>query len=601
MNVSEYIASWLIDNDLNTSFCVSGGAIMSLTDSLSKNSEIKIYYNQHEQAAVMAAEGWARITGLTGTCFLTIGPGATNGITGLVGAWMDSVPLIIFSGQSFQNQTISGTRKRQEGIQEANILKMIESVTKLAIKLNHNKNIKKQLDNALFIANSGRKGPVWVEVGADTQRAFAKISESRWSSKLDTFNNLAKRIRNLSYRKRIKRKLIRNIEKSKRPILLIGAGVENRDIGLVKDFLDHTKIPVMLTHNSLDKIEFSHECNVGFPGIFGNRYANLILQSCDLLISVGSRLTYAQTGYNYNDFARNATKIVVDIDKNELSKKNISIDFKIKLDSFNFLKTLLEVQNNFKKVDSKWILRAQQVKSDFASVKENHVIENDYVNSYVFIDKLSNYLINGVNLNTDMGLSYQSTYQGIRLKKGNRLITNTGFASMGWGIASAIGICLGSEKSQTICLTGDGGLMMNIQELASIKSNQLPIKIFVYNNKGYLTMKQSQEIGFDNHFTGVDENSGLYFPDWKKISAAFDLDYIKIMNNSEICSKLDEIFQVKTPTLIDLNMTLTQPQIPRAISTTRNSLGFTQSLLENPFPFIDDNELLNVTKFLNGD
>lgn len=600
MIISDYIATWLIKNKITTTFCVSGGAIMTLTDSISKKNEINLIYTHHEQAAVMAAEGWSRATGFTGTCFLTIGPGATNGITGLVGAWMDSIPLIVFSGQSFQNQTINGTRKRQEGIQEANILEMVKSVTKFTMKLDHSKNIKEQLDKALSIANSGRKGPVWVEVGADTQKATAQIYDYQSVRKFDHILKLQRKMREFLYRKHLKYRLKPYFAQSERPILLIGAGVDNEHLDVVRDFITQTKIPLMLTHNSLDKLEFNHESNLGFPGIFGNRYANLILQSCDLLISVGARLTYAQTGYNHNDFARNAKKIVVDIDKHELNKKNIHIDLKIHQSSHDFLRILFEEKETFKKIDPNWCNRAQKVKSDYASIKEKHILENDYVNSYVFIDKLSEYLVEGVYLNTDMGLSYQSTYQGIKLKAGNRLITNTGFASMGWGIASAIGICLGSRKSLTISLTGDGGLMMNIQELATIRNFVLPIKIFVYNNKGYLTMKQSQELGFNSHFTGVDENSGLYFPDWRKISEAFDLRYVRIENNTEIENKLSDVFKDQKPTIIDLNMTLTQPQIPRAVSIPRNSLGFTQSSLENPYPFIDESELNKVREFLKG-
>jgi acetolactate synthase-1/2/3 large subunit len=205
-----------------------------------------------------------------------------------------------------------------------------------------------------------------------------------------------------------------------------------------------------------------------------------------------------------------------------------------------------------------------------------------------------------MQINTDMGLSYQSTYQGIKLKKGSRLITNTGFASMGWGIASAIGICLGANKATTICLSGDGGLMMNLQELATISYHQLPIILFIYNNKGYLTMKQSQEVGFNSNYTGVDESSGLFFPDWAQISAGFDLEYLTIKNDSEIESKLKHVFENNRPKIISLSMTLSQPQIPRAISKKSNNSNFNQSLLENPYPFMDESTLSDVMNFLRG-
>jgi acetolactate synthase-1/2/3 large subunit len=585
---------------LKTTFCVSGGAIMSLTDALKKRQEIDLIYNHHEQASVMAAEGWARSTGSVGTCFLTVGPGATNGITGVLGAWMDSVPIVVFSGQSFESQTIGNSHKRQEGTQEANILEMVKPVTKLAIKLNHKKNIKIQLDHALKVANSGRKGPVWIEIGADTQKVTVQFSNSQVNFNIGIFKEaLLRPIKALS-KFVIEKRLVKLIKKAKRPILLIGAGVQNADIPLVRELLDYLKIPVMFTHNSLDKIEFQHPCHTGFPGIFGNRFSNLTVQSCDLLISVGSRLTHAQTGYNFDDFARNAKRIVVDIDQHELIKKNIRVDLPLNLDASSFLQILLKLKNKFESIDDEWNSRAQKIKFKYASMNENHTKDLNYVNSYIFVDTLSKYLSNKIQVNTDMGLSYQSTYQGIKLNKGNRLITNTGFASMGWGISSAIGICLGANKATTVCLSGDGGLMMNLQELATIRYHELPIMVFIYNNQGYLTQKQSQEIGFNGNYTGVDTSSGLFFPDWAKIASGFDLDYLTIENDSEIESKLKYVLEDNRPKVIDLKMTLSQHQIPKAIPIKRENSNFSQSCLENPYPFMDENTLNGVMNYLRG-
>jgi acetolactate synthase-1/2/3 large subunit len=394
------------------------------------------------------------------------------------------------------------------------------------------------------------------------------------------------------------KKLIRS---SIRPILLIGSGARDKEsINLIYKLKSQMNIPILLSHNSLDILSYDDENNLGFPGIFGNRFSNLIVQSSDLIISIGSRLGFAQTGYNKQDFGRNAKKIIVDIDKYELVKHHINCDVKLNITSKEFLNYLNENVGEFKRLDSKWIKRCNEIKARHNSQSEPHEISDSFVNSYNFIDILSQSSPQNTNYCTDMGLSYQSTYQGIKLKLGDRLITNTNLASMGWGISASVGICIGSNYGITVLLTGDGGIMMNLQELGVIMKHNLPIKIFIYNNGGYLTMKQSQELAFAGYNFGVDNNSGVAFPNWKFIAQAFNLRYVKIENNAEIKSKLMDVFSDHNPTIVDIKMSIDQPQIPRAITVKKDSHGFSQSKIENPYPFMDENKLQSTLRYLCG-
>ncbi len=395
--------------------------------------------------------------------------------------------------------------------------------------------------------------------------------------------------------------MMKLIETSKRPLIILGGGARSQTcVELIYSLKYKIKVPFLLTHHSLDILSFDDEHNLGFPGIFGNRFANMIVQSSDLIIAIGTRLGLSQTGYNKYDFGRNAKIIVVDIDDSELVNDNIKISLSINEKSEVILDLLNKNSKLFRDVDRYWLHRANEIKKRYSSKNESHSLDSNFVNSYEFIDWLSNNLNHKINYCTDMGLSYQSTYQAIKLKNNSRLITNTNFAPMGWGVCASIGICMGSEKINTILLTGDGGLMMNLQELATIAYHNLPIKVTIYNNKGYLTMKQSQILSFNGRTTGVDNNSGIGFPDWEQIASGFGLKYIKVQNNSQLDKNLIEKFSNRHPYVIDLNMTIDQPQIPRAVPLSSKATGFAQSNIENPYPFLPNQKVTDELTFLRN-
>jgi acetolactate synthase-1/2/3 large subunit len=590
--VSDIISAWLEKHALNQIFAVTGGGSLFLTHSISKNIKLKICYAHHEQGAAIAAEGWARATGKPGVAVLTLGPGATNAITGVAGAWMDSVPLLIFSGQSYRNQTVGNSNKRQNGIQEFNILGIADGFCKYSTQLNPNKDILTQLENCLEIANAGRPGPVWIEIPVDVQKMSVnslaqreKIGNKKNNELVDVKSELD---------------ILKNeLKKSKRPILLIGNGVRsNSNIEKISTMAHNLKIPVILSHNSYDFLSFESQINLGFSGIFGHRYANIIIQNCDLIISIGYRLSLAQTGYNNLSFGKIAKIFQIDIDPTELVKENVDIFKTIKMDGTQFIEELIKFNKDWKSIDDQWLDRCYEIKNKFNPLFHQDLQVSPLVNSYLFVDKFSGILEDFDQIVTDMGLSYQCTYQQIKLKSNNRLITNTGFAEMGWGLPGAIGVCLGSNK-KTYCLTGDGGLMMNLQELATIKHHNLPIIVIIFSNKGYLTIKQSQEIGF-NHLTGVDKNTGLTFPSFEHIAKAFDFNFRKVDSNSDIQKSLEYMKECDSPTIIELNMSIDQLQAPKAIPQFNEEFNYHQSLIENPFPFLSEEELTKIQVELRG-
>jgi acetolactate synthase-1/2/3 large subunit len=592
--ISDLISKWLEENNLNRIFAVTGGASLFLTDSISKNKNLEICYNHHEQGAAIAAEGWSRVTGRSGIVVLTLGPGATNAITGVVGSLMDSVPMLIFSGQSFRNQTVKNSNQRQNGIQEFNILAIASSFCKQAIQLDPTLDIIQQLNECLELANTGRPGPVWIEVPVDVQKF--DLQQNHNESYRKQLNQVITDITNTSEDFELLKKAMKE---SKRPILLLGNGARKEsNITKLSEMAKNAKIPIILSHNSYDFLSFEDENNLGFTGIFGHRYSNIIVQNCDLIISIGNRLSLAQTGYNKNSFGKLAKIFQVDIDPTELKKDNINIFKSIQMDSELFINELVKFSDAWMSIEKEWLNRCNKLKNRFDPIFEQNIESNKEVNSYLFVEKFSTILSNSDHIVTDMGLSYQCTYQQIKLKPGNRLITNTGFAEMGWGVPGAIGVCMGSKR-KTYCFTGDGGLMMNIQELSTIKYHNLPIVVIIFNNGGYLTIKQSQELGFSN-FTGVDQATGISFPNFEEIARAFGFNFKQIKLNNEIEKSLEYLKNCETPTIIELCMSIDQLQAPKAISIYNEELKFSQSLIENPFPFLGEVELDQIQQNLRG-
>ena len=586
IRLSDYVIKFFEKKKIDTIFQVSGGGSIFLGDALYKAKKIKYIAHHHEQAASFAAEGYARSKNDVGCCFVTTGPGGTNAVTGISSAWIDSIPVIFIAGQAFLNQTIKKTKKRQIGVQEINIIDIVKPITKFSVMITDPNSINFYLEKAYKISKSGRPGPVFIDIPADMQNA--QIDEKkilRQSYKLPKISYLIEEKIN---------KIIKKLKKSKRPLIHLGHGVKlSKAKNLAKRFFNKYKIPFVVTWNADDLISSEHKMYFGKPGQFGDRGSNFIVQNCDFYLSLGTRLPYMVTGYNPRDFAKKSKyKVMVDVDPYELKKNDFKIDLKVRSDANYFLTRLFEKMKTYKS-NKGWIKYCNQVRKKYPILISKMINEKKYVNSYYFVDTLSKLTKKNDSIITDMGFSFTTTHQALQIKGNQKFYTNSGHAPMGWGLPAAIGAYYAEKKSKSnlICLSGEGGFQMNIQELATIMHNKIPMKIFIFNNGGYLTIKQTQLLGFDGRIMGADKKSGLSFPNYKKLASAHNILYKKIKNHKNLDKSINTILKSKKAFLCELIMSPNEEQIPKAVNR-RNELGKSvPAKLEDMYPFLSKEEL----------
>ena len=587
IRAADKIMDYLADRGVTDIFAVSGGGAIFLDDALAKSKRIKYYCCHHEQAVAMATEAYARVKGDIGVSLVTSGPGGTNAISGVAGSWMDSIPHLIISGQVYLEQTIGNSGLRQMGVQEINIVDIVKPITKYAVMVKDPKKAIYHIQKAIHIATTGKPGPVWVDIPGDIQNAMLKEEE------FEMFD--PSEIPPIEYDKDLKekvKKVAALLKNSKRPLMHMGQGVKMA--GAVDDFMklvEKNNIPFVTARNANQLIDWDHELYAGRPGIFGQRGANFAVQNADVYIAVGTRLSLPQTGYNSKDFARNATKVMVDIDKAELEKKTLAIDIKIHGDAKDFLTELFKQLDGASLDTAEWLKQCQKWKAKYPVVLPEYKKQKKPVNSYYFVDVLSDVLGKDDIIVTDMGIAFQGTHQAFRVKKGQKFFTNSGFSSMGWGLPAAVGACIANDKKRIICIAGDGGLQMTIQELATVMHNKLPIKLFIYNNGGYLTIKQTQEIGFEGRLMGCNEETGLGFPDFVKIGEAYKIKAVRIDSQENLKEKVWKIVNCDGPIICELMMDPDQPQIPKAIPRKMPDGTTKQTPLEDMYPFLDRKEL----------
>ena len=531
VKLSDYVMTFLETKNTKHVFTISGGGCMHLIDSLGK-SNIEYICNHHEQALAMAVEGYARMEKGVGVGLVTTGPGGTNTITGLVGCWLDSIPAIFISGQVPTSQLSEGTGCRQIGDQEFDIVDMVKNITKYAVTVKNKNDIKYCLEKAFYKMKEGRQGPVWIDIPLDIQ-----------ASTIDT-NSLKifvpprkhkKHYTDLEY-------VVKKIENSKKPLFVVGNGV--RLSGARKTLLNllkKTQIPVVTgPHSGVDIVNESYENYAGRIGVLGHRSSNKIIQECDLMIAIGTRLGYKMTGYKQGSFAKNAYKILVDVDENEMNKENIEADLKIKSDAKIFLEKLNKHQ--YKNINIfKWIDKCRGLRKQETYVFKKHRDLKNYASNYCFVEGLSKLVPENIPTVTSNGSAHVITLQTMKLKGDQRLFTNVGCASMGYGLPAAIGACFANERKPIVCIEGDGSIQMNIQELQTIIHHKLPIKMFVINNDAYLSIKATQDNYFNSNYVGTNTESGVSLPDLKKISNAYGISYENIKNNNEIDEKIQKV------------------------------------------------------------
>lgn len=593
MKLSDYVFKFLADLGIDTVFMVVGGANSNLADALSKNNRLKYIPMQHEQAAAMAAEGYARASAKIGVAMVTSGPGGTNALTGVCGAWCDSIPCIFISGQVVSNLNTDGKTIRQLGVQQINIVDIVKPVTKYAICIKDPQDICYELEKAFYISTHGRPGPVWIDIPADFQRAEIKILKGKQFIPCEPPL--------LSIKDKVK-EFLKMAEFAKRPVLIIGHGIRLADaVSLVPQLIDKLGFPVITTWNGIDLINHNHHLYIGCAGSKGGRGTNFAVANSDLILSIGSRMDTRQVGNNPNLYARAAKKIVVDIDRHELEKNLIKIDLPIQTDAKKFIIALLEelgpeLTSKYR-ATKEWLNKCYNWNQRYPNVRQEYFDhKSDGINSYAFIATLcGHFRANGNNyymVVTDMGTSLTCTMQSFFVNQNRRIFSNTGFASMGFGLPATIGAYFGSrdKNCQIIGIYGDGGFQMNIQELQTVVHNKIPIKMFILNNNAYLTIEHTQENFFDGNYVGSNPQSGYSTPKFKKIATAYGIKSYYVNTLRRLEKILPSILQADEPVLCEIKMQPNQPLIP--LSLVDKSHGYVGASLERMYPFLSEEEFL---------
>jgi acetolactate synthase-1/2/3 large subunit len=574
IKVSDYIIKRL-EKEVNHIFTIPGGGCIHLIDSLGKSS-IEVVANLHEQGSGICAEAYSQYTNKIGVALVTTGPGGTNIITPLTSAWLDSIPLLVLVGQVQKKDMVGNKSVRQLGFQEVNLTEMTQNITKYSVCILNPEEVPFHLEKALYLAKTGRPGPVVLEIPLDVQSHY--IDEN-----LDTFKPAYS---NTSYDVS---EIISAINNAKRPIILAGNGVRlSGGIDLFLDFIEATKIPVLLTWKALDFLSEDDELFVGRPGGVASRGANFNQQNSDLIICLGARLDHGQIAYQSKFFAHSAKKIIVDIDKNEINKHGIEIDFPVNIDCKSFLNELTKRIDEIHIDTSEWLAHCKKTYLKFPICLPEYYEQKNFVNNYVFIEELSKSLPEFcLIVPGSSGACSEVTMQAIKLKSGTKIFNSEGLGSMGFGVPSAIGACIAANKKETICIDGDGGFVMNMQELELVNRYKLPIKFFILNNNGYGSIKTTQTNHFEGRLVASDPDSGLTLPEISKVAEAFNIPYIKIYDNEMLCCVMDSILKQDGPLMIEVMIDPNHKTAPKAsVYKTKDGLFATRPM-EDMAPFLN--------------
>lgn len=582
MTVSEYIFNFLREKGIETVFMVSGSSAMWLTDALCRNQDIQAICCHHEQACAMAADGYGRVRGIPGVCLVTIGPGATNAITGVAQAYVDSSPMFVISGQTNSRllRYEMETGIRQNGTQSINLGPIVDSITKYFAEIINPEDIRFHMEKAYYEAMEGRKGPVWIDVPVDVQNK--QVPEKLMGFKPSFDEN--KELEKINF-KEICNKLLC----AKKPLILAGGGIRQGGcVALLNKLCKKYCVPVVVSRGGIDVISSDSEFFIGRPGAYGDRASHHALQTCDLLLILGSRLSASTIGYYPNRFAENAEKYMVDIDRKELSKEDVPIEYKYCLDLSIFLKNLLEqnVDVPFCMNDRKlWLSDLQNYKDRYPNVKSQYQ-DQEPLNEYYVSECISKITPNSSNIVVDTGSVCNIVSQSWIMKEGQRFLISGGLSCMGfWATAEGA-----YEKNRTLlAITGDGSAQMNIQEFATLQYNNIPLKLFIYNNNGYMLIRHNQHNYMNDRFIGVGPDSGLQTPRFCEVAKAYGISNYYIKNREELESKLPEIMQCEEPIIIEVMVQEFSPIIPRIASRVMPDGSLRAAEFDDLYPFLDEN------------
>ena len=570
MKVSDYIIHFLRDSyGVDTVFTVSGGGCIFLIDSLGKTTGVSYVATHHEQAASIAAEGYARMNNKLGVCVVTSGPGCTNAMTGTLCSWLDSVPVIVLSGQVNRNMTTNYTKLslRQLGDQEFDITESVRSMTKYTIQVNDPLEIRYHLEKACKLAMSGRPGPVWLDIPLDIQSAT--IDPTTLIGFVDVQPDYTPQKEQVDT-------IVAKWNAAKKPLLIVGNGVRlSGAIKELKKVLALTNIPTITAVNGNDIVNSDYQYYYGRFGTHAQICANTLLKECDFLLTVGSRLYVRQTGYNFKEFAQQAYRAYVDIDIAELNKPTLYPDIAVHSDAKKFIEELL--CNELPITSEDWIIQCNEI-NKAPKVLQRHRDNKKYVSHYAFLEELSKVLPKDHHVVTSDGSANVVTMQVLNLRGDQRMFTNTGCAPMGYGLPAAIGA---ATHHKIVCLDGDGSLHLNAHELQTMKHYNLPIKLILLNNDGYLSIKITQNTFFDGRYVASEKNSGVSFPNFEKLIKAYDLPYYSIRCNTDIQPTLNEFLQQCGPCVCEVFTDPEECHEPKVVAKLGTDGKFIPGKLEN--------------------
>lgn len=592
IKVSDFIFQHLVEmHGIRHCFLVTGGGAMHLNDSVGHTQGLTYICNHHEQASAIAAEGYYRTCGQLCVTNVTTGPGGTNAITGVLGQYLDSIPGIYISGQiktSTYKHTYDYLNLRQLGDQEADIVSMVTPITKYAKTIYNPLDIKYELDKAIAIALDGRPGPVWLDIPLDVQGAM--VDETKFKE-FDAATEMIDPVKHTLVDEQIKQ-LIERIKNAKSPVIYVGNGVrlakrENEFIQLVEKL----NIPVVTAISGSDIIWHDHPLCYGKPGICGDRIGNIMVQNSDLLIVMGTRLSIRQVSYAYDLLAPKAYKVMVDIDLAEMQKPTLNIDMPIHVNLSEFIDKMQVVLNKEKGFPTfeTWRKWGREIEAKIPTLFDDNPDMEGYTNSYKFADELFKQLHDGDVCVTGNGTAYTCTYQAMQVNKGVRVFANQGCAAMGYDLPAAIGAVTSNKRGKTVLVTGDGSLQMNIQELQTLVTYKMPLKIFVLENEGYLAIKTTQKAFFGGKFTGSNPTSGVICPNLEKIAGAYGIPYTSCNENGQpLCDTIAKVLASDGPMICEIHMHPEQTLFPKSASFMDKNTGKMSSApLEKMAPFMN--------------
>lgn len=600
IRLADYVADFLVEHGVTDAFSVVGGGAMHLNDALGHKDGLKVTYNHHEQACAIAAEAYARLDNKIAAVCVTTGPGGTNALTGVVGGWLDSIPMFIISGQVRYDTTAryalqyTETPLRAMGDQEYDIVKSVEPMTKYATMIEDPKQIRYALEKAWHLATTGRPGPVWIDIPVNFQGGYIETEELEGYDPTEDDVLLPPPVD-----ESIIEKVLEKIANAKRPVLHAGYGIRlSGGYEAFRRVADKLNIPVVTYWNAIDLIEDEHPLYVGRAGNMGDRPGNWAIQNADLVVAIGTRISIRQVGYNWKTWARAAEVIMVDIDQAELKKPTLHVEMPVWADAKDFLEKMDKaIDKTPVHAGGEWLAACQSWKKNYPVVQPKQWEENgSTANVYAFVKYMSSRLPENSLTAVSNGACCVVGHQTYEIKKGSRFANNSAIASMGYGLPAAIGTCIGGNRRETICLEGDGSIMMNLQELQTILTNKLPIKIFLINNSGYHSIRITQSNLFSEHSkVGIGEESGdLSFPDFKKLSEAFGYPYYSARSNKEMKEVVDQVLSLDGPVFCEIFTDTEQRWEPKSSTKRLEDGTLVSPPLEDLAPFLPREELKEI-------